>query len=324
MPALPPIICSLPYWKHSGVHTFSETLVHGLIDRGCKANILFTAPHNAPDTFPYPSVPYDVLPVHDLVNWRSRWNALSRYIRKKGPCLFIQNLDPEYAVVPCTLADHCKTIGILHSDDPSFYSQLHHVGMHWHGIVSVSRYLGTKLAEVLPQYSGSTAVIPHGVRFSTYTPKQSEKGVLRLLYLGRLIQQQKNIFLLPDIVDQLKKRDLNFHLTIVGIGPDTKELLEKFRPHIESGHVKYMGEVEHKNVRSVYTNHTVFLLPSFFEGLPISLLEAMSNGCIPIVSDVESGVSEVIVHGKNGWKVPTGSTQDFVEKICILAKQRLK
>ncbi len=63
----------------------------------------------------------------------------------------------------------------------------------------------------------------------------------------------------------------------------------------------------------------VFVLPSGFEGLPVSLLEAMSTGCVPIVTAIRSGVPEVIRHGENGFLVPVGGIREFGDCISTLA-----
>jgi glycosyltransferase involved in cell wall biosynthesis len=64
----------------------------------------------------------------------------------------------------------------------------------------------------------------------------------------------------------------------------------------------------------------VFLLPSSFEGLPVSLLEAMAQGAVPVVSAVRSGVRELVRDGENGFLVPVGDVACFAERLALLAR----
>src|SRR5262249_31285225 len=59
-------------------------------------------------------------------------------------------------------------------------------------------------------------------------------------------------------------------------------------------------------------------LPSAFEGLPIGVLEAMGQGCVPVVSDVRSGVREVVNEGGNGFRVATGDIAGFARRLAEL------
>jgi glycosyltransferase involved in cell wall biosynthesis len=64
------------------------------------------------------------------------------------------------------------------------------------------------------------------------------------------------------------------------------------------------------------------LLTSEFEGLPVVVLEAMSQGCVPVVSAVNSGVSQLLDDGRNGFLVPVGDVNGFVTRLQQLASNR--
>jgi glycogen synthase len=59
-----------------------------------------------------------------------------------------------------------------------------------------------------------------------------------------------------------------------------------------------------------------FLLPSAYEGMPNSLLEAMAVGAVPFAYDIPSGVPEIIEHGVNGYLFPIGDTVAMAEKLA--------
>ena len=68
----------------------------------------------------------------------------------------------------------------------------------------------------------------------------------------------------------------------------------------------------------VYAAHDLFLLTSAFEGLPLSMLEAMGQGCVPVVADLASGISEVIQHGVNGFRCPQGDAAAYARCLRTL------
>src|SRR5262249_10565067 len=57
---------------------------------------------------------------------------------------------------------------------------------------------------------------------------------------------------------------------------------------------------------------------SNYEGLPLALLESMSRGCVPIVTDLPSGIPDVIRNGENGFALPVGDVGAFVDRFAAL------
>jgi glycosyltransferase involved in cell wall biosynthesis len=68
-------------------------------------------------------------------------------------------------------------------------------------------------------------------------------------------------------------------------------------------------------------NHDVFVLLSDYEGLPLSLLEAMGQGVVPVVSDLESGIREVVTEAC-GVRIPVGNIAAAAEAIAALSRDR--
>lgn len=93
----------------------------------------------------------------------------------------------------------------------------------------------------------------------------------------------------------------NNHLKLiyVGEGPLRLELEKKVRENNLENFIIFMGSVPHENVNELYKIADVYVIPSLFEGTPLSLLEAMFNSLRIIGSDV-SGINNIIKHGNNG------------------------
>jgi len=135
-----------------------------------------------------------------------------------------------------------------------------------------------------------------------------------LISVGRLVKQKGY----PILIDALKKLSLerdDFVSIILGGGED-RESLEKMV--IEVGlekKVLFLGNKQ--NVREYLVASDIFVMPSLFEGLPLSLLEAMSCG-LPVVATSVGGVPEVITDSSLGLLVEENNPEDLLGKIKYL------
>ena len=121
--------------------------------------------------------------------------------------------------------------------------------------------------------------------------------------------EQKNQKLLFDAFTKLHNEGKEFLLVVIGAGFDNSPYM-----HLnETEYVKILGAKQ--NVGDYLACANYFVLSSTWEGLPLSLLEAMSMGCIPI-STPAGGVIDVIKDGKNGFLCPTFETNDFCDTIA--------
>jgi glycosyltransferase involved in cell wall biosynthesis len=99
--------------------------------------------------------------------------------------------------------------------------------------------------------------------------------------------------------------------------PKVKDLLSE---QIERGNVVLHGWLGSAEVIDLLRKSDVFTLVSAYEGFCIALVEAMANGCCPVVTDIRSGNKQLVTDGENGFVVPVGDVEAFVEKIVYLAE----
>lgn len=132
----------------------------------------------------------------------------------------------------------------------------------------------------------------------------------RFLFLGE-IGDRKGVF---DILRGIAKHKGELEgKVILRIGGNKNE--DKLRSAIKSGGlegiVKFEGWVAGSKKQELLNWTDVFILPSFNEGLPISILEAMSYGC-PVISTPVGGIPEVVLDGKNGTIVQPGDDEQII------------
>jgi glycosyltransferase involved in cell wall biosynthesis len=143
---------------------------------------------------------------------------------------------------------------------------------------------------------------------------------LRIIYTGRLVQCQKRALDLIAIARALEGRGVPFELSIAGDG-ELRHFMEKAAADlIDVGKVAFKGTLSNSDVLRLLPACDVYLLPSAFEGLSLGMLEAMSRGVVPVVSDIRSGVPDAIVAGENGLIAPVGDVAAFADRLEWLWK----
>ena len=105
---------------------------------------------------------------------------------------------------------------------------------------------------------------------------------------------------------------------MVGDGPDFEELKQMVVDKSLSDYILLAGKVEPEKVSEFYDAHKILLLPSNFEGHPLTLLEAMAHGCVPVSSLLPLCTDICIEQGKSGYLVDVGNTSGFAQRILEL------
>ncbi len=161
-----------------------------------------------------------------------------------------------------------------------------------------SRYSGA-LALAVGGRADDIATVPHGVDCPEQCPppRHARAGrPLRLVYTGRIEHHQKRIGALALLSDELSRRGIDHRITVVGDGPAAAEFdaLLAMRPSVKRVPIASAEEViKHLD------ESDAFILASRFEGLCISRIEAMSRGCVPIITTENSGATSGLADGES-------------------------
>jgi glycosyltransferase involved in cell wall biosynthesis len=126
----------------------------------------------------------------------------------------------------------------------------------------------------------------------------------RLVCVGRLCEQKGHMILL-EAAARLKSEGLAIELVLVGDGEMRSELEALIAVLGLAEQVRLTGWVSNEKVREEILAASVLVLPSFAEGLPVVIMEAMALGR-PVISTYIAGIPELVCNGDNGWLVPAG------------------
>ena len=131
----------------------------------------------------------------------------------------------------------------------------------------------------------------------------------RLLCVGRLCEQKGQMLLLQAVAALVADK-IPLKLILVGDGP-LRGAIERFiTAHQLHEHVELTGSLNGEQVRAQLAQAKAFVLPSFAEGLPVVIMEALALGR-PVISTYLAGIPELVENGINGWLVPAGSVDDL-------------
>lgn len=126
-----------------------------------------------------------------------------------------------------------------------------------------------------------------------------DTSTLKLLYIGA-INHNKGIFKLVDYIStNTYFQTGKIHLSIAGIG-DVNTLNDKTFAIHSSNRINYLGWISKAEKTDLLLSHDILILPSFYEGLPVSILEALSAQ-MPVISTRVGAIPDVVKPGLNGW-----------------------
>lgn len=143
------------------------------------------------------------------------------------------------------------------------------------------------------------------------------EGPLRLLNVGRLVSLKGHAVLL-DAMERLTDAGLDLRLTVIGDGPRRAALEKEATARGLLERVEWTGALGQDEVAARYAESDVFCLPSFAEGLPTVLMEAMLTE-LPVVSTRIAAVQELVEDGVSGLIIPPGRADALAQAIERLA-----
>jgi starch synthase len=164
-----------------------------------------------------------------------------------------------------------------------------------------------------PPFRAPIEVVPYGCPDVVERDHhvKGEGMPLRLLFAGT-VSQSKGLADLLEAIDPLGGQiELSVAGDFAGVG-QVAQIIGKPQ-------VRFLGRLPHASLLEVMQRQDVCVLPTWYEGLSLVLLEAMSQG-LPVLTTVNSGLAGLIEEGRQGWLVPVGSPlaiRDRLEKILF-------
>lgn len=168
------------------------------------------------------------------------------------------------------------------------------------------RYLGLSSSTFSiadSRYNNSDILSINDIKDKSYTK-------LKLLYVGRLAPGKGLEFLIKCLS---KINHFEFTLTVVGDGIIKEDLIQLVKKHNLTNKIKFKGYIHFsKNLLNEYSSHDIFIMPSFSEGLPQVVFEAMSRGIVVVATNV-GGIPDQIQNKVNGFLFDPGEENQLLK-----------
>ena len=186
-------------------------------------------------------------------------------------------------------------------------------------ITTVSHKVANELSTFYGVDINEIAVVKNGVDVNFFTPiSKNDNKESSILYTGRLVYR-KGLIDLVKSAEYVCKECADASFILAGKGA-LRSTLEKMVHDLKlESKFSFLGFIAQDELIKHYQINTIYVLPSYYEGLPTTILEAMSCG-MPVVATGIPGTNEVVVDGETGILVPPKNPKALADAIIKLLK----
>lgn len=221
------------------------------------------------------------------------------------PDVYVPNcIVPAYHSVRYLKSAGVKSVGVLHTDRESKDGLIQEfvtgsAQRRVDALVAVSSRLAQEARGVAPA-GVRVQQIPCGVSLPAAVAVRAGQG-LRLVYVGRLTNEAKRVMDVAKAMTKAAELWPNVEAWLIGEGPERSGVEEIVASSPAKSRIRLLGRISPAAIQGVMAQCHAFVLLSDYEGLSVSMLEAMSAGLVPIVHRDAGGVMEVISDCQNGF-----------------------
>lgn len=185
--------------------------------------------------------------------------------------------------------------------------------------VAISEIVQDSIVKRYNLNKNNVPIIYNGIDLDSCIRKNNYSFNDRIVHIGRFTEQ-KNHEELIEIFNEILKFDKKLKLYLIGVGELQSNIRNKVKQLKIENSVVFLGEK--KSCYKILNKADIFVLPSKWEGMPMSLIEAMATG-LPCVAFPVGGIPNMICDGKNGY-LPENALE-FIQCICkIKADKELR
>lgn len=185
-------------------------------------------------------------------------------------------------------------------------------------LVAVSQLAADTFSEKTGISKEKIRVIRNGVDPSRFFLRREASDPPAILVVGRFFPVKRHDLAIK-VSRSLHDNGISHKIIFAGDGPLKKNSERFARETLPEGSFEFLGAA--KNMPEVYAKADILLITSSYEGIPVSMLEAMASG-LPVVSTAVGGIPEVITNGVEGFLIPYGDTETLVDRACAIIRDQ--
>jgi glycosyltransferase involved in cell wall biosynthesis len=307
--------------SRGGVLTYTRLLAQAVRPRGSRVTIFSRPPRNETAKTILGDLGADtdgIRLIEDRDDPERFVSELTRSLTGSGVRVFVPNYRWA-AYAACAAASHSadiRVLGICHNDDRSYYDLLYHYADIIQGYVCPSRKTWAALRTRLPHRVDDIQLIPHGIPVLDPGASGYGGGEIRLLYHGRLEEEQKNVSALLALARHLRDESVCFRLRLAGTGSCAGRYRERVTAEGLADCVEFPGGCDRQQLQELLRDSHLAVLTSRYEGFCLSLAEAMAAGLPAVAFACGDVIEEYLRDGVNGFVAPFGDVAAMAERVC--------
>ncbi|MBL1321902.1 MAG: glycosyltransferase family 4 protein [Methylophaga sp.] len=199
-------------------------------------------------------------------------------------------------------------------DKPEFISLAEKI-KHSRFVVAISSYGRSQLFRWIPLEQWHKVKVVHCGLDDAFLMNNSKEPNLsnQLVCVGRLCEQKGQLLLLESM-KELSDSGIDCKLVLAGDGPMRAEVERRIVAYELSDRVEITGWISSEQVKKILIESRGLVLPSFAEGLPVVIMEALAL-CRPVITTYVAGIPELVKDGENGWLIPAGDSEALTSAI---------
>ena len=227
---------------------------------------------------------------------------------------------------------HCKLVIHLHGSDFRRFYENTNMMMRWFIRETLKRVdtaivLSDRLRSIFEGLVENVSTVPNGIDFliERSRPLKKKRGDVVVGYMGNLFRR-KGVFDLLSAVPRVLEADSNVEFRFAGAWwgqeTDLRRDVDKFiTQHELQDRVKFVGSVDGESKIRFLTEVDIFVFPSWNEGSPLVILEAMATGCPVISTDDVGGIPDLVDDGVTGVLVEKENPRQIADAIMRLIRR---
>ena len=210
-------------------------------------------------------------------------------------------------------------VHFLHGDYEYYYNLANKHKDSIDKFITVAQSIRDKLERIIPSRSSDIKYLRFPVP-EAINNRVSKIKLVNVIFIGRL-SSQKGYDILPDIAFKAMQNNMKLSWHIIGTEETAAVTRNKWPVGVSTC---FYGTIDNNEVRELLSKMDFFILPSYAEGMPVSLVEAMKAGVVPLVNDLEGGISELVINNETGFKIIKNNVEEYIEKFNdLLANSNL-
>lgn len=254
---------------------------------------------------------------------------LVREIISQLPCVIIINrinqLFVASYIVKKHFGDQIKVLSVIHSDFVRMYEQNALVNQYVDAFLCVSNDVKNRFIKQYHIPSEKVFFKDSPIPFDTeFKKKYTEEGKPIVIgYGGRLEKAQKRADLIIPLIARLEEMEIDYRLNIAGNGSYYNHLVQYVSENKLNEKVILFGALPFEKMNQFWRDCDIFINLSDLEGIGLSMLEAMSVGAVPVVTDT-AGAKSFIKNDENGYVHNLGDINSIAASVYQLNINRNK